>query len=212
MALAQRLGSGSSKTKLLLHLDGNVTDSSGNAVSCTATNVTYANGYAGSQAASFNGSSSKIAFSEGNSYAAITIAVTYNATTYTGTKVLFMANNQNYFCQIEATGRINFATQTSGYNYLQSATGVVSTGVKHRAVFRYTGSTKNIFIDGKSVANVGSLSGSIPSGGTTKIGVYNDDSYGWWSGLQDEFQIDNFAWSDSDVIKDNTFRRAMLVL
>lgn len=172
-------------------------------VSVTNSNVSFGatDQFGLARCGDFNGSSSKLSFSESNSYSKITIAFLYNADTFSGTKVPFMANNQNYFCQIEGTGRINFATQTSGYNYLQSSAGAASTGTWQVGTCTYDGATKKIYIDETEVASVGSISGSIPSGGTTKIGVYNDDSYGWWDGKMGAFLIFKDVALDANQVK-----------
>ena len=59
--LGEYLGAGASTTKLLLHLNGKSTDSSGNGNNGTNSNITYslANGKFG-QGAGFNGSSNSI--------------------------------------------------------------------------------------------------------------------------------------------------------
>lgn len=61
--LGQYLGAGSATTKLLLHLNGNSTDSSGNGNNGSDSNITYSqvNGKFG-QGAGFNGVSSRINF------------------------------------------------------------------------------------------------------------------------------------------------------
>jgi hypothetical protein len=102
MTLGEYLGAGSGTTKLLLHLNGNSTDSSGNNNNGTDTAITWVDGKFG-KCASFNGSTSFI------DYASLPIQLdkTIIAWVYTGTNNAW----QEIFSQSRGSRTDYYATE-----------------------------------------------------------------------------------------------------
>lgn len=212
--LGEYNGAGSGVTKLLLHLNGNSTDSSGNANNGTNTNITFsqANGRFG-QGAGFNV----------NSYITLDASKlpTGSSAFTTGAWVSFTSfNGSNNSQMIIEWGSRGAGTGSSWqfqfnqttlnpafYNITTPEVALVvpNDGTWHFICSTYSGGTNgtvNQYYDGKLVAT-GAISGTPNITTTTaKVGMYVDQTatYGY-KGKIDELIIENVAWSAEKVKK-----------
>ena len=207
--LGEYLGAGASTTKLLLHLNGNSTDSSGNGNNGTDTSITYslANGKFG-QGAGFNGSSSVINVG----YTAPTTDWTYS----------FWVNPTNF--SAERALIHNFLNTTSGRNiyiHFNATTGAIdvdipyikdsvvtgtapSTGVfSHIAVTR-SGSAWKIYLNGNQV---GSATDSTSQESTTVCRIGKTNASQAHLGSIDEVIVESRAWTASEIKKYYTYSK-----
>lgn len=209
--LGEYLGSGSGVTKLLLHLNGNSTDSSGNSNSGTDTAITYsqANGKFG-QGAGFNGSSSKIDCGNVNSF-------TGDFTMSVWSKI-GAAGEMYFISKVSANGtdqNLQFGFTNNNYlllgfysDDLIYSTTDSETGVWHNyiATYNYTAKTKTLYKDGKYLTSANG-SGNPNFGTASLVLGYNSGLTKWFNGSIDEVIIENRAWSASEVKKYYTYSR-----
>jgi len=221
--LGEYLGSGSGVTKLLLHLNGNSTDTSGNSNSGTDTAITYsqANGRFGQGAGFNNTPSSYIAF--GN-----VLQFDYN-TAFTISA--WLQNNQTANCNI-------ISKQENSGNYYGYGLSVNSVGTKlqfflyrdtsslivdfpddyndkvYQIGVTYDGSNTQagikLYVDGvevtkTSVSNL-PLSGSLASTAAFQISG-RGGAANLWKGTIDEVVIENVAWSAEKFKKYYTYAK-----
>lgn len=218
MSLGEYIGAGSGTTKLLLHLNGNSTDSSGNGNSGTDTNITWVDGKFG-KCASFNGSSSYITIPYSSSLdlgtGGFTIIHWFKTTQTTPGQLIHRQENSGSHLQIiftainETTGKLSFqirGSENTSYD-LNSATSY-NDGNWHCYIAVSTGSggNMNIYVDGKLDATRSIGATTINFGASTVLtvgSVYQSwVPYRAWyyNGLLDETIIDG-DWTPQQVAK-----------
>lgn len=214
--LGQYLGAGASTTKLLLHLNGNSTDSSGNGNNGTSTNITYslANGKFG-QGAGFNGSSSKITipsnsslnFGSGNR----TINVWMKTSATTEGRLYNNRNNSStwwslgYNYTAASTPSINFeAANAYPSKYKLFSSPAINNGTYNLYTLVISGSNLSIYVNASLGASDTWTPFSTDGANTTNyIGAYADGSTfaELFNGSIDELILENRAWSAQEVAK-----------
>ena len=202
--LGEYLGAGSSTTKLLLHLNGNSTDSSGNANNSTDTSITYslANGRFG-QGAGFNGSSSKI-LSTLSLPANGTMACLIK-TSAAGSQGIIGKNKSGDVTRIDiSSGIINFTIQvSSGATYSISSTSTYNDGLFHFVLATWGSGGMKLYVDA-SLVDSDAYTSYADTATYFSIGD-NEDEGGtptwFFNGSIDEVIIENTAWSASKVKK-----------
>lgn len=214
MSLGEYIGAGASTTKLLLHLNGNSTDSSGNGNNGTDTNITYsqANGRFG-QGAGLNGSSSYIIVPNsakgGNS---VTVSAWVKINSLTGGGVVYMESGLAY-CGIEytASGALTLDNKTSltSFSNFTTSGGLLTTDTWYNLVYVYDSSSGFLsgYINGNRVINQSRGGNQLYYSETNSnsIGSYtynNGASHASYvNGAIDEVIIENRAWTAEEVKK-----------
>ena len=190
---------------------------SGDGNNGTDTAITYVNGKFG-QAASFNGSSSTIAmnsrtpsFPAGTSARTLAIWANFSGTPSSGINYTLLAygsqsNNQLYLCAYSNSSdtyqlKVFAFNNDVGINLLG---GAISTGVWHRIVFTFSGTTLTTYLDGnlQGTATHNSVN-TVNNNNSNYIGSYIG-TVSFMNGLLDEPLIENRVWSASEVRKDFT--------
>lgn len=203
MSLWEYLWAGSSTTKLLLHLNWNSTDASGNGNNWTDANITYslANGKFW-QGASFNWISSQIVIPHHTSLNIvddITISVWINKwTNIAYSSFVEKAYNTSYFFGIwDNDNNLAFF-----YGWTQvMVTGVLSNSVWYNCVVSYNRSTQTLsfYVNWILVSNTTSRNPTVPWN-TTNVKIWNqttvDRFYNW---NIDEVIIENVARSPEKI-------------
>ncbi len=212
ITFGEYLGAGSSTTKLLLHLNGNSTDSSGNGNNGTDTAITYglANGKLG-QGALFNGSSSKIegfsssispvgsrtisAWIKPNSTGRIGICGTRPSSASTG--FVFTLNRTT------AGNLTYFHTSASSPSLLEVAGGI-SSGNWYNVIATYDqdSSTVKIYVNGNLLAT---QTGFVSESASAFNGIVGLEQQGGttetFNGSIDELILESRAWTASEIKK-----------
>lgn len=220
MSLGEYIGAGASTTKLLLHLNGNSTDSSGNGNNGTDTAITYsqANGKFG-QGAGFNGSSSKIVIADNPSlrisgnitmsfWAYLTSRPTSNGLLYTFISKKYNGVNQGYYFDLfNNTGtntiiRCGSYSQPVDYNTVSNFTNS-ELNVWVNWVGIYDGTAWKLYKNGNLISSTNRASGAISSNEEVDIGSlsFQGSFARYLNGTIDEVIIENRAWSASEVKK-----------
>lgn len=216
--LGEYLGAGSATTKLLLHLNGNSTDSSGNGNNGTDTNITYsqANGKFG-QGAGFNGSTSKIALPATTSVKGLT-QVTFSmwvkkTANPASQDIVYFESTNNAL----GYSRLNFAINTDGTSLCvwrdtesgsayDTSMGTLGNNIWYNviSVFDSVGDTIKNYVNGNLVSTTSGSIGAIPNTAPSKeIRITTNNS-----GLVvDETFIEAKAWTASEVRKYFTYSR-----
>ena len=205
------IGAGSGTTKLLLHLNGNSTDSSGNGNNGTDTAITYVDGKFG-KCASFNGSSSKINLPTASLNTALSTAITismwvkFNATT-DGQYLFALNSSPGDSPEIRlktgySAGNLTFEWAVYDNNDYQADVSKIipyDTNWHHVLVVGATNDFR-IYIDNSLGTTATSGSFNIDNIGELALGRY---SYGvaYFNGSMDEVIIENRAWTASEVKK-----------
>lgn len=230
MSLGEYISAGAGTTKLLLHLNGNSTDSSGNGNNGSDSNIIYsqANGKFG-QGVGFNGSSSRI-------------QIPYSATLDSGTGGFSIScwfkttqatagifyHRQEHFethqqMQILSIGSVtvgkpHFQMRGSEGNFYDlSANNAYNDGKWHHLVGVYGGSSdKNlrIYVDG-SLDNSTSIATAqtINYGSSTVLSIgsgwqsWASYAFYYYSGSLDEMIFETKAWTASEVKKYYTYAK-----
>ena len=221
MSLGEYLGAGASTTKLLLHLNGNSTDTSGNSNSGTDTAITYsqANGRFG-QGAGFNGSNSHIDL--GSKFPTLTnnftisfwikpsatqadyASILGNHGNYQGITLQQNASvdNEFVFSWGDGTGwqsTSNFSLTASTWQFL--------------TITKTSTSGTTVYVNGSSVATGANNNAVSPS--TTRniwIGQGYDGTGRYYAGNIDEVILENRVWSASEIKKYYTFAKGRFSL
>jgi hypothetical protein len=226
--LGEFLGSGASTTKLLLHLNGNSTDSSGNNNNGTDTSITYsqANGKFGQGAGFNNTPSSYIGF--GN-----VCAFDYNQAF---TISCWLKNNQTASCNI-------ISKQQNSGDFLGYGLGVNSAGTKlqyflfrvisglgkgfivdfpddyndkiYHICVSYDGSNTQdgikLYVDGVEVVKTSIQNTPFSSTTIVSTTAFQISGRGGannlWKGIIDEVIVEAGAWSASEVKKYYTYAK-----
>lgn len=212
MSLGEYLGAGSATTKLLLHLDGNSADSSGNGNNGTDTSMTYGLAYG--------------KFGQGAQFAtgrkiqtATSTALDCNNITVSGW-VYFTGTNANQ-CRIaerdsgSGTTRLWILTSAASKTSLEftcwnaagslaGATGTaeLSQNTWHLVTATFDSSYVRIYVDGNPYGTNAALTGNL-RGGSQAMVVGNDYSgvNRYMVGNIDELIIESRAWSASEIKK-----------
>lgn len=201
--LGEHLGSGSGITTLLLHLNGNSTDTSGNANNGTDTSITYGlqYGYFG-QGTIWNGTNSKIDVGTGASLSTHTF--TWNwwvnpSSSVTGVKALagqstsanapsMYIRNSDGKIQLDKDGAIAICTSNTA----------VTLNTWQMITITYDSGTGvcNHYRNGKPDGSA--TSATTFSFSNTQVGVMASAHF--YSGQMDEVIRDNVVWSASKVL------------
>lgn len=190
-----------SNTKLLLHLNGNSTDSSGNNNNGTDTSITYGLGYGRfGQGATFTSSATS------NIHG--TNSITYSAITYSlWVKLNAQPENGKWFFFIDNTGTIdggvaylNNSGQYRLYNYPNWEEYQIPTNTWINIIATNDGSYFKMYINGKQIMN---QSGSRVGASTGYyIGNYHNLGSNYvTNGSIDEIIIENRAWTAAEIAK-----------
>ena len=218
------IGAGSGTTKLLLHLNGNSTDSSGNGNNGTDTNITYslANGKFG-QGAGFNGSSSRIQIPYSatldSGTGGFSISCWFKTTQATSGLFYYRqeASGSHYQIQIlgigsATAGKPYFALRGSENNYYDLSTNnAYNDGSWHHIVGVYGGSSdKNllIYVDG-SLDNSTSIATAqtITYSSSTVLSIgrwyqsWASNACDYYNGSLDEMIFETKAWTAAEIKK-----------
>ena len=203
------LGAGSGTTKLLLHLNGSSTDSSGNGNNGTDTNVTYslANGKFG-QGASFNGSSSSIVKKDTASLKIttnITISAWINpssAPTSSCVAGKFLDSTHKSYWLAFNGGKAGMYISTNGSNQTGEALSqTLSNGVWYNVIGTYDGTNTKIYVNGSLANSIGQTGGIYDSTGSFAVGKLGSLSSNYFPGKIDEVIVENRAWTASEIKK-----------
>ena len=172
----------------LYQLDGNANDTCGN-YNGTGSNVTYATGKFG-QAGVFNGSNSKITFS--NDFGALnnfSVSLWFNTASISVSQYFYYFSNYGVF--IDTSGYINYY----GNSNLQYTT-AVSLNTWYNVVFvKSSTAGKKIYLNGVEVAtdtDTGNLPASFPTYSRSLIGagIYNASTdWRFFNGKIDQFRV-----------------------
>ncbi len=220
--LGEYLGAGSGTTKLLLHLNGNSTDSSGNANNGTDTAVTYGLAYGKfGQGASFDGTTSYISMGNvlGFEYnQSFTIATWWKNNGTVSQNIISKQQN------ISPYAGYGIGTSVSGYPqvflYRDSNGAFIKTlstllnDKLHFVVMTYDGSNTvnglNVYVDG-ALANTttdGNITFTLSILSTTSFQISGRGGTGQlMNGNVDELIVENRAWSATDVQKYYTYAK-----
>jgi len=210
--LGEYLGAGASTTKLLLHLNGNSTDSSGNGNDGTDTAITYslANGKFG-QGAGFNGSSSKITstidnFGTGN----FTISL-FMKTSQGTTRVVFGKTSN---VDSDAGGYVFYNDTYDGYVFKFGTTKLVIgslPSVWTNFIVTRDGNIGYIYINGSYAVSVSGISGYNQNSASGVFTLGTSPGSNWtprfYSGAIDEVIVENRAWTASEIKKYYTYSK-----
>lgn len=230
--LGEYLGSGSSTTKLLMHLNGSSADASGNSNNGTDTSVDYGTGYGNiGKGARFNGNDWRIKFGDNLHRLNTTGYITFATSIYihTAGDGVFADSSQNddygeqWNVQYDtSTGkfRMRSSNDNAGVNgmYQLSTAQTLNTGTWYRyvAVFK-NGDNNNWkqYLNGKDISGTtqywgsGSTSTVTWTNGTANLVLGALASGGGFSEeaecYLDETIVEQTAWTPSMVMKDYTY-------
>lgn len=208
MSLGVYNGAGAGTTKLLLHMEGDATDSSGNSNNGTSTNITYsqANGRFG-QGAGFNGSSSYINIGTRSS-------VLNTFTWGHSIKCNNISNGHLFVATQSSTGGIQTKVSDGGNHKIQlsiwngsTTTTLVSNksvddNVWHNVIFTRNGSIAKVYIDGvldNTKTNMYTTT-ITPQAVDSCIGRH-PSGVQYYSGLAEEIFDEDGEWSAEEVKK-----------
>lgn len=187
-------------TKVLYHLDGNSTDSSGNGKNGTDANISYGTAYGYfDQGALFNGSNSKITIPQSAVLAGtgnFTMSVWYKGTAIAGPDQFVSignnSNNASYFLGRADTG----GPYTEIYGGVtKKGTILINTGAFFNVIYSQTNGSVSVYVNG----TLDFTQAYSPNLGTTYFILGNNSSTDWLTGSLDEFIYENTAWSQAQV-------------
>jgi len=204
--LGEYLGAGASTTKLLLHLNGNSTDSSGNGNNGTDTNITYslANGKFG-QGAGFNGSSSGISTTLTGA-SVFTVSLWINTTTTTGGYIFnrnAAADNANYGLTF-ASNKLSLGSFSGSTGLNVNGNTTITNGVWYQVVCVVNGASSILYLNG-SVDGTGALQ-THTSGTNFRLGNTGHSTQ-YYSGKIDEVIVEDRIWTASEIKKYYTYSK-----
>lgn len=221
MTNGEYLGAGNGTTKLLLHLNGNSTDSSGNGNNGTDTNITYsqANGKFG-QGAGFNGTSSVVNFSSfgitGNSARTYGVWIKPSSVNVLRCIMGCVPNTLKagktcmLYQAVVASGDIMIVFNAADFH---TAGSKIIANEWNFICFTYNGTsltTDNvkIYINGvsQSLTKLGTTTTADTLPDKNRLG-YDDMAGRYFNGAIDEVIIENRAWTASEVKKYYTYAK-----
>lgn len=207
-----------SSTKLLLHLNGNSTDSSGNGNNGVDTDITYVDGKFG-KCASFNGTSSNIAIADNNTLdfgtGDFTFITWLYPTNFPSSNARFVlskgggAGNSQYWLRIEnSSGQLRFLTaQGSSITLVDAdATTALTLNTWQMVAVGRRGTTHFININGKDVKTTVGTVRNCDNSDSFIIGLAKGGGE-CWSGSQDEFFAENRGWTQTELAKHYTYAK-----
>jgi hypothetical protein len=208
MTLGEYLGAGSATTKLLLHLNGNSADSSGNNNNGTDTAITYVDGKFG-KCASFNGSSSFIQTPYSNASSEFTQVFWFKCSSLTTNQTLSGQTTSalpKYWFLIGRNNHPTFprkliALVSGGSTLTMYGTTNVDDGNWHMGAIVLKSGASALYVDGK-LEDSDATTYTVPTTSmpTHYIGKTGDnDSY--LNGSSDEHIYDAVAWTPQQVAK-----------
>jgi len=216
--LGEYNGAGSGTTKLLLHLNGNSTDTSGNSNNGTDTSVTYsqANGKFG-QGAGFNGTSSHI----NTSSVVLTVTDNWTLSAWINPATLPQAsiavqngtdnggasgNNGYGFGIADGSGASGSKLQglLSGVAWVDSGYTFPSTSTWYHIVMVRTSGTINFYVNGTVTSGSNNTAPATP---TTLSQVGSQVGIRFFNGAVDEVIMENVAWTPQQVQKYYTYTK-----
>ena len=199
-----------SNTKLLLHLNGNSTDSSGNENNGTDINVTYPNGRLG-KCASFSGNGSINVGNDISFTGNFTLAVCYKGTaTGSGAFITKELGGVNWpqFSFILSTiyPQLKVCSANSGASLVSVTSSVAVNDDKwHSIIATRDGSYIRIYIDGTLTGSTAWTSAQWASTDVVVIGAskysYSPGYVGNITGLVEEVMAENIAWALPQIAK-----------
>lgn len=193
-------------TKLLLHLNGNSTDASGNGNNGTDINITYVNGVFG-QGASFNGSSSRINIPDSTSLnmtTNFTVSMRVNTNTLTSAPVLAIKwwyQINWWYCEIQSAWSFALITNVSWwYTAVMSTTWLITNGSRTHLTFVKSWTSWYLYKNWTIVP--------LSTNNSLNISASSNPLYLWtynWTqsrldGRLDEVIIQDRAWSATEVL------------
>lgn len=195
-------------TKLLLHLNGNSTDSSGNGNNWTDTAITYSS-VAGAlwQGAGFNGSSSVITIASSASLNVWSSDFTMSMWIYFTSTATYMRIYNKYTSGNGIDFRVDSTNSSKLYCYLEessastavtSAAWCISTWTRLNIIFVRSWTSHTIYRDWKqcwtpttwTVRNISNSASAL---------LWSYSSSGWFNWKMDEVIIENRAWSSKKI-------------
>jgi len=216
--LGEYIGAGSSVTKILLHLNTNSDDESGNSKDGVDTSITYTDGKIGNGSACFSGSSkitcnaSNLNFGGTDSF---TQSLWVNLSSMPASGKICMltiiasdAGTRTYDKGIAITdsGIADCYVYNSGEYHCSSSTGVIVKDTWYNIVFTYDGTNMKIYVNSilkKTTAAPGSTAINSPY-----LVLSNLANYSWLgktvvrvNGYIDEVIIESGAWTHTEVQK-----------
>ena len=189
--------SGTSNTKLLLHLNGNSVNSIGS-VTSTETNLTYVPGKF-DQCANFNQTNSSITYADIGTLATFTISLWINTTSISNCILCQSGQYVNgFFFQINDVGKIDFEIWNGGASTHIYSTVPINDGNWHNIIVTRSSATVNIYIDG----NFNNQSTTMYT--FTIENYYRSinkklSGYSSFNGKLDEIIIENIVWPATKV-------------
>ena len=189
--------SGTSNTKLLLHLNGNSVNSIGS-VTSTETNLTYVPGKF-DQCANFNQTNSSITYADIGTLATFTISLWINTTSISNCILCQSGQYVNgFFFQINDVGKIDFEIWNGGASTHIYSTVPINDGNWHNIIVTRSSATVNIYIDG----NFNNQSTTMYT--FTIENYYRSinkklSGYSSFNGKLDEIIIENIVWSSQKI-------------
>jgi len=196
-------------TKILLHLNGNSNDASGNGRNGTDTNITYsyANGKFG-QGAGFNGSSSKIVLPDVDYGVGTEITISaWVKTTASGGEDAILSRDNTGTCRcwqfrMEANGAIGFIRFLSTSELVNLVTSkTVNDGNWHHVLGTFSAAIgTKVYIDGKEEATNSTTTTTKNVTGTTPVVGYDTTGNAdYFNGAIEEVILEASAWSAQKV-------------
>lgn len=210
----QDLGAGSGTTKLLLHLNGNSNDLSGNSNNGTDSIIDYGLAYGKfNQGASFNGSSSKIKFADSSSLKPnkLTVGAWIYKTDLTVSPFshIFQSWSLNpsnagfKISQNNETGQMFFSIGNNSTSNVLTTNTLIKAGTWYHIMATYDSATLKIYINGnldnqmtKTVELVYGTSNFVNIGCRQRTSTTIDR---FWYGYIDEVILYNRAWTSSEI-------------
>jgi hypothetical protein len=201
MSLGEYIGAGSGVTRLLLHLDSSPNDSSGNAQSPTATNVTYENDWLNNSGLFVRASNARIAYADAASLQLGTGDFTISVLHKPDTVAIDVDNQLTIFSKnfpnLELflyQGKLSGYIGASGFNGSTSLT--IST--KYHFLVRRISGVVTSFVNGKQDYS-GTLASSISGvGQTLNVGSRPGTAQNC-NGNLDEVIFESRGWTDAEV-------------
>lgn len=209
-------------SKLILHLNGNSNDSSGNGLNGTDTNVTYGKQYGKfNDGGLFNGSTSKIALPSSTnldlqSFSHTTISWV-KISGYVGSGRWYYiygkgsyANSATYYAgRITSAGKLQhlISSNTDAQYDLFTSTASLQLGVWNNIIFTWDKPNRVIkyYLNGALMAgtmtNVGASLPVYTETANTFIGASNRGDYGFLNGNLDEVAFENKIWTQQETQK-----------
>jgi len=201
--LGEYLGAGASTTKLLLHLNGNSTDSSGNNNVGTNYDMSFTNGDG-----IFNGSSSRINYTKSSNNYLINnwtmIAIwKKTSTTKTHSSIYQMGN-----CSLSTT-YAHYYNPTSDDHKIVDNLEPMDIKYYHTSVWTKSSSSPGgkLFVDNRLAGTNTNTDDSANHYINVNVGRFDAPGNHWGQGYIGEFILENRVWNVSEVIKYTTYSK-----